>query len=378
MLRLNLGSYSIKLLLLMILVSPLSLWAGAKKLNDSLACRDSLSLIGTPRPEMGSTEGLVRPGPPGIVELSESHNRDFNGIEETIPNWEGSTIVRSVSEDGQVSYVVQWAQNARPLRMDPTGNTVIANDQVGRSLGEYVLSAGGMSLMMIDVNFLGQINYFENGTQDGDAYLASVSNVIVDIVGDQGIPMRWGGDEFVIAIKTKNTEFLKDLQQQIIDGVSDDPAANSIFNREMDLLRKQHRLVQESQSFEDLPVQFIEKLDPGELSFAQSDFAHFLKIHQMINGKALYEAEAYKPSVSIGSAVVGEGNVQTGLSMAESIAERSKVILKITLGMSVKKYTGRDRFLPPQEQESQVRDLKARTLSMEPAIVPVEPRRTDF
>ena len=296
--------------------------------------------------------------------------REFSGSQHGHKGWDGKSVKRKVLPSGEIQYTIQSGQRNEILRLDPSGFAIFANDDHGRTLGNLIIGSGEMSLIMIDVNFLGKINYFENGTIDGDKYLSSVAQVISEVVGDLGIPMRWGGDEFVIAVKSMDVDVVKALQKKIIDNVSDHIVAKSIFQRELDTKYAMYKLVQSSKNYDGLPARFKETLIPREQAFAQSDFTNFLAQHRKVDGKAIYDAQAILPSVSIGSALVGESNVDVALQKAEQIAERSKVLYKTELGIDVSKYLGRDLYLPDEPESKTSRNLNARPESMEPAPLP--------
>lgn len=86
--------------------------------------------------------------------------------------------------------------------------TGLYNRRAGRmELSKYIDLAESSNYRRQVVVALGDIDFFKKindtyGHECGDMVLTGISEVMEDLVGEQGVPIRWGGEEFLLAFKT--------------------------------------------------------------------------------------------------------------------------------------------------------------------------------
>ncbi|MBY0315918.1 MAG: diguanylate cyclase [Bdellovibrionales bacterium] len=281
---------------------------------------------------------------------------------------EGGTITRSVDADGRPVYSMVTPQGIERLRMDQSGLAISAgNDQI-RRVAQQEIASGNKSVLFIDVNNLGKVNYFGAGSQAGDAYLANVARTVNDVAGGNATVYRWGGDEFVVVLNTQNPAEVRRISQAISDRVYNHPETREIFRTEKVAAAQRYRDISSATAFEQLPQNFRSQLSMEEQSFAQRNFDRFRGIVLEREGEAIRASAALQPSVSVGSAIPG-GNLQTAqqvIAAADQQAGRVKVTYKNLLGEDTSKYT-RPSYLPADETRRRPRFLRTRPEALDPA-----------
>lgn len=86
--------------------------------------------------------------------------------------------------------------------------TGLYNRRAGRmELSKYIDLAESSNYRRQVVVALGDIDFFKKindtyGHECGDLVLTEISEAMEELVGEQGVPIRWGGEEFLLAFKT--------------------------------------------------------------------------------------------------------------------------------------------------------------------------------
>ncbi|MBI5949515.1 MAG: GGDEF domain-containing protein [Chloroflexi bacterium] len=110
-----------------------------------------------------------------------------------------STILRRRQQDLDL----RWAHHLHELAMrdDLTGlfNRRYFNAELDRLAAECARAGMPLSLAFVDLNDFKAIND-AHGHEAGDAALQGVAHCLVDLVGDNGIVARTGGDEFGVLL----------------------------------------------------------------------------------------------------------------------------------------------------------------------------------
>ena len=79
-----------------------------------------------------------------------------------------------------------------------------------------------LSLLIIDLDRFKQIND-AHGHEAGDQILTWLATLIKDIGGDIGLPVRYGGDEFVLLLPKVDSSKARKIATKILKKVSDRP-----------------------------------------------------------------------------------------------------------------------------------------------------------
>lgn len=112
-------------------------------------------------------------------------------------------------------------------------------------LHEFINSVGSntskadKSLLWINTENLGKVNYFFNGTQSGDALLKATSEVIKKEIGKNNIPFKMNGSEFIVAVQDLPEKQLRALETQIEEALMRNPAINKVFEDQKKYLELQ-------------------------------------------------------------------------------------------------------------------------------------------
>jgi GGDEF domain-containing protein len=277
----------------------------------------------------------------------------------------GTAITKSVGADGKLSYNIIIADKVRPLGMDPSGYAVSANSDFVRNIANLDIQSPNKSVIFVDVNYLGKVNYSAKGSAAGDEYLAAVAKTISDQVGNKGTVYRWGGDEFMVVLNSTDPTVIKGTSQAIVTGVDTHSGARALFNDENRMVQDTFQSVKRANSYNDLSPDFIDTLSPAEKTFASTRFSEFKERFDVVTAKRLYESQAMQPSVSIGSSIVGSKTAQEAIAQADAQAARVKTTYKEAMGLDVSKYNGRGTYLP-DEMTMRPRDLTVKPVVLDP------------
>ena len=75
---------------------------------------------------------------------------------------------------------------------------------------------GKFGAMMLDLNNFKHIND-EFSHADGDEALVIFASILLDVVGKEGVVIRFAGDEFVILLRSVSIEILEEYKKSIMD-----------------------------------------------------------------------------------------------------------------------------------------------------------------
>lgn len=283
--------------------------------------------------------------------------RNSKVIETELPN--GEKIIQYQQQirdkEGKVHYVT------REVPLDAKTLAIDSNSVIGKEiLTEAVKGKSGSgSLVFIDVNHLGKVNYFKNGTQGGDQYLASVAESLRKTLRPGDMIFKNGGDELVVVLGTNNPKAVKDLTQRMMNEVDSNPQVRQIFRNEVKSLTEQYKDVNKAKSFSDIPEKTKSLLTKEESDLARTNFVKFQETKKAQLLEDSVEQSTYRGSISVGASTVKqEETLEAVLKRAEAKASAVKTEYKLRYGHDVSKYNvdtseitiGR-RYGPPKALE---------------------------
>jgi len=192
---------------------------------------------------------------------------------------------------------------------------------------------------MVDVNYLGKVNYFKNEFVAGNRYLKAVADAIKSGLRDGDVLYRYGGDEFMVQLDKVSPEETKTIMSRINQAVADSPEARAVFTAQRNALAEEYRAVKQAGSFSDLSSSFRESLNSDALKMAQADFLSFRTQFLANQEKAIQTMAKMRPTVSIGSTMVRAGDdVDTVAMRASKQVGTVKGAYKQSLGLDAEKY----------------------------------------
>lgn len=98
--------------------------------------------------------------------------------------------------------VDQLAAQARTDSLTRLGNRRAFDDDLGRAIGLRAETGQTFTLMAIDLDGLKRIND-SRGHPAGDAQIRAVAECVREVVGDEGLVYRTGGDEFMVLLPSR-------------------------------------------------------------------------------------------------------------------------------------------------------------------------------
>ncbi len=163
-------------------------------------------------------EAAGRLGPEESVTL-DAHIRKADGdhlvCEFTITNLIHDPVVNSYVVTAQVSRGLTDARNRMEFLADHDRRTGLLNrDGFMRNAAEMMQSGGGLGILIIDIVHFRSINELY-GEPVGDSVLAAVATRIDQIRWPDLVTARFGGDEFVLALKTSSVSVLEMLRERV-------------------------------------------------------------------------------------------------------------------------------------------------------------------
>lgn len=261
------------------------------------------------------------------------------GVLKQIELPDGSQVLQHtkqvVGKDGKTHTIT------REVPVDAKTKSIDANTEVGKEVLTEMVNAkkGQGSLIFIDVNHLGKVNYFAGGTQTGDRYLTNVSEALQRSLRPGDHLFKNGGDELVVVLANNNPEIVKGITKRMVQEVDAHPEIRSIFRREVKQISEQYKDINRASSVDALPQSVKAKLSAEELAHANRDFAGFKNTKLNSLKEEVMEQASYRGSVSVGSALIREGDdLAASLAKAENQASRVKAEYKLRLGHDISKY----------------------------------------
>ena len=216
-----------------------------------------------------------------------------------------------------------------------------AKTEIGRAvLDDLVKAQGGNgTVVFIDANHLGKVNYMQGGTSTGDLYLESVAKSIRENLKSGDMIFNNGGDELVVVLNTKNPLDVKSITQRMSDAVSSNPQVREIFRKEVAGLSQTYKDVAKVSRIEDLPTKVRDFLTPELRDLAQRDFPQFKKSFLESHMEVMKEQSMYKGSISVGASFIRPGEeLKAVLTRAEEVAAKVKSNYKAQYGFDTSKY----------------------------------------
>lgn len=229
----------------------------------------------------------------------------------------------------------------REVPLDAKTGAIDSNSAIGKQiLSEAVQAkAGNGSLVFIDVNHLGKVNYFKKGTQGGDEYLASVAESLRKTMRPGDMVFKNGGDELVVILGTKNPETVKQISQRMMNEVDRNPTVRELFRQEVTGLTQKYREVNKATKLSDVPVEIRKTMSSAELRLAEKDFVKYKTSKKNEIVLAMQEQASYRGSISVGSTIVKQDEkISDVLARAEQQAARVKAEYKARYGHDISKY----------------------------------------
>src|SRR5690606_14094180 len=219
----------------------------------------------------------------------------------------------------------------REVPVDLKTKGIDANTGIGREILEGLVEnqAGKGSLVFIDINHLGKVNYFAGGTQTGDKYLSSVSEALQKSLRPGDMIFKNGGDELVVVLNSNDSNVVKGISQRMIKEVDNHPQVRSLFRREVKDLSQQYKDLNKADQVDALPKSVRDRLSVNDIAEAHKDFDVF-KTKQLERLKEdMMEQASYRGSISIGSALIrSEDTLSSTLTRAEAQASKVKAEYK--------------------------------------------------
>lgn len=207
------------------------------------------------------------------------------------------------------------------------------------------------ALIFIDVNDLSKVNYFQDGFNDGNAYISAVGRILKNSLRQGDSFLRIGGDEFVLIVDGLSSDDVVSLSQRLISAVASDPNAWAVFQKqwafiegriqELSRARSMNDLSEETRSLiythkEDLKMKAESRGRPVER------FEDF-KADALEVLRSWFEKQKVKlaPNVSIGSTFIrSDDSLEQALDRASCNANVCKREHKEALGADAEKYGG--------------------------------------
>ncbi|HLT22413.1 MAG TPA: GGDEF domain-containing protein [Bacteriovoracaceae bacterium] len=279
-----------------------------------------------------------------------------NGVLKQLELPDGNVILQYskqvVGNDGKSHTIT------REVPVDLKTKGIDANTGIGREILEGLVEnqAGKGSLVFIDINHLGKVNYFAGGTQTGDKYLSSVSEALQKSLRPGDMIFKNGGDELVVVLNSNDSNVVKGISQRMIKEVDNHPQVRSLFRREVKDLSQQYKDLNKADQVDALPKSVRDRLSVNDIAEAHKDFDVF-KTKQLERLKEdMMEQASYRGSISIGSALIrSEDTLSSTLTRAEAQASKVKAEYKQRLGHDIGKYnvtpeelTNIRKWSPPQ------------------------------
>ncbi len=229
---------------------------------------------------------------------------------------------------------------AREVLVDSKTGAIDANTQVGRALMERMVSEGSRtsSLIFVDVNNLGKVNYFREGTTAGDRYLTGVGEAIRGSLRPGDLLFKAGGDELVMILNTSDPAVVQRVSERIVQQVGQHRELRRMFSAEVAGQSEVYRQIARARSVDDLPQAVRARLSPDELARARRDFTTTQTDLLSAQVTQIQAQASIRPSVSIGATTLREDSLATALQRAEAQATAVKVEYKAAIGLDTSKY----------------------------------------
>ena len=133
----------------------------------------------------------------------------------TVNNLLDDPVVGSYIVSAQIATALTDARNRVDFLADHDNRTGLLNrDGFMRAAGDLLADGGGLGLMIIDIVHFRSINELY-GEPVGDAVLSAVAERVDQIRWPDLVTARFGGDEFVMAVRSSNDAAIEMLRERI-------------------------------------------------------------------------------------------------------------------------------------------------------------------
>lgn len=144
----------------------------------------------------------------------------------TVNNLLDDPVVGSYIVSAQIATALTDARNRVDFLAEHDNRTGLLNrDGFMRAAGELMADGGGLGLMIIDIVHFRSINELY-GEPVGDAVLSAVADRVDQIRWSDLVTARFGGDEFVMAVRSSNDATIEMLRERIRRDVAQPVAIN--------------------------------------------------------------------------------------------------------------------------------------------------------
>jgi GGDEF domain-containing protein len=250
------------------------------------------------------------------------------------------------------------------LNMDPTGYALAVGGE-----SRAVLSAAatnGHSVIILDANHLGLVNYMPKGLEGGDEYLKAIARIAYEKTGGKAVIARYGGDEYALVTDITDPVRLQQLTQDISDAVIRDPTARSVFLAQKQLNRYIYHSMRSAENYDQLPSSVKATLSDDEIEYARAHWSKFRETAMSVTNKMIYDSAAIQPSLSAGSAIVGGRSSTEAFKAANNALNCVKSVYKEALCLDTSKYRGRSPYIPMDVLVQKQRDLSIKPQTLPP------------
>jgi GGDEF domain-containing protein len=254
-------------------------------------------------------------------------------------------MYEKVVTDANKKIVIQ----SREMSIDPLTGAFDANYPAGKLLLEDLLKEkqGKATFAFIDVNNLGYVNNnFVKGRNAGDNYLASIAKAINVATEGKAQLFKLGGDEYGVVIHEADPIKAQSILQKIID---------SCYSKDVHTGFRENSIAKAEAVRASRTVDIDGKvipLDPVAIA-AIKDYASYSR-----------------EGISLGAVSVKNGvSYENLLQAAEAQAVKQKIVTKIELNISAKKYGGPDA-IPKATPNLKYKPMADAPTSVESSSVP--------
>lgn len=246
-------------------------------------------------------------------------------------NSRGETVLK-LSEPAEMA-VLKGARTETVLAVDVKTGAIDVAFPGGQRLINAIFSNNekGVIVVFMDLNHLGQTNYYYYGQAAGDMYLRAFGAAVRQNLRPGDLMLKTGGDEIVsiIPITTKameNPETVKSISQRMVDTVHTSRDAHEVFKVQSRILANEFKAVARAEKLTDLPPTTRANLTPEQVELATANFQDFRAAFLNNQLRLLKDHARYQPSISIGSVIVRPGG---SYEAAKPLAERQAAMVKV-------------------------------------------------
>lgn len=291
-------------------------------------------------------------------------------------------ILRYLNQEGEFFHVYVRPSKMKSLQgteiefilyIDSNTGAIDANGSTGLELLKHLFEVQNSytGFIFIDLNFLGEVNYFTDGYLAGNQYLSILGKVIRENLRSTDLLFKLGGDEFGIVLpniallqspdsdlfpdlpsnsphsSTPETGPLESLLNRLVFAIQESREARSIFVREKRIAGNYYWAIHKAQNISDLDQTLINKLTPEARKFAQEDFLEFKKqiLSNLIDRR--WQLSVLRPSISLAGVIASPGTSFAKIrATAENEGSQVKIGFKNQIGLSTNKYTWNNPIPP--------------------------------